>query len=205
MVECLSVENIIIPYHRHNILTLLYCHSSIHRTYSLRHSTHFQISCLIQSVCIYSNPMSSTAPSSWKESLDCRGDKAIAADSKLEQLVDYIILAEFDIDTGSTVRHQYPHPVVGYNNDWFAEYMLPEGAHNRDKDWTYIFLNREQRQLDEVPPPLSGSEWKAHLTNTIQAENLDKSTIRKPFAWPRLFHVWRQPCADKDGQHSEKG
>ena len=66
-----------------------------------------------------------------------------------EPVVDYIILAEFDIDTGSTVRHQYPEAVSGYKSDWFAEYMLPEGAHNRESDWTYILLNRDQRQADE--------------------------------------------------------
>ena len=70
--------------------------------------------------------------------------------SFVEPLVDHILLAEFDIDTGSTVRHQYPNPVDGYQNDWFAELMLPEGAHNRERDWTYIFLNRDQPQLDEV-------------------------------------------------------
>ena len=68
----------------------------------------------------------------------------------MEPLVDHILLAEFDIDTGSTVRHQYPEPVDGYKNDWFAELMLPEGAHNRERDWTYIFLNRNKTQLDEV-------------------------------------------------------
>ena len=70
--------------------------------------------------------------------------------SFVEPLVDHILLAEFDIDTGSTVRHQYPEPVDGYKNDWFAELMLPEGAHNRERDWTYIFLNRNKTQLDEV-------------------------------------------------------
>ena len=27
--------------------------------------------------------------------------------------------------------------------------MLPEGAHNRDVDYTYIFLNRNEKQIDE--------------------------------------------------------
>ena len=73
-------------------------------------------------------------------------------------------LAEFDIDTGSTVRHQFPETVPGYKNDWFAELMLPEGAHNRDKDWTYIFLNRDQRQIDEVCVPYIHSTH--HLSPT---------------------------------------
>ncbi|CAM9659828.1 unnamed protein product, partial [Chrysoparadoxa australica] len=64
------------------------------------------------------------------------------------QLVDHIILAEFDIDTGSTVRHKYPGPVPGYSDDWFAEYMLPEGAHNHSLDWTVMFLNKGKPMLD---------------------------------------------------------
>lgn len=50
----------------------------------------------------------------------------------------------------STVRHQYPRPVDGYANDYFAEYMLPEGAHNREQDWTVLFLNRGKPRIDEV-------------------------------------------------------
>lgn len=65
-----------------------------------------------------------------------------------------IVLAEFDIDTGSTVRHQYPKPIREvfdgqYKEDWLAEHMLPEGAHNRDVDYTYIFLNRSGKLMDE--------------------------------------------------------
>ncbi|KAG5182589.1 docking domain of Afi1 for Arf3 in vesicle trafficking-domain-containing protein [Tribonema minus] len=62
------------------------------------------------------------------------------------RLVDYILLAEFDIDTGSTLRHKYPGPVPGYRDDWFAEYMLPEGAHNHSLDWTVMFLNKASRR-----------------------------------------------------------
>lgn len=69
--------------------------------------------------------------------------------NKAEQLIDYIVLAEFDIDTGSTVRYQYPNDIPGYKPDWFAEHMLPEGAHNREQDWTYMLLNRNEKQLDE--------------------------------------------------------
>ncbi len=58
------------------------------------------------------------------------------------KLCDYVILAEFDINTGSTVRHQYPSPVPYHKEDWFAENMLPEGVHNRSLDHTYMFLNR---------------------------------------------------------------
>jgi hypothetical protein len=65
------------------------------------------------------------------------------------QVVDYVLLAEFDIDTGSTLRHQYPANIPDYKADWFAEHMLPEGAHNREIDYTYIFLNRNGDHIDE--------------------------------------------------------
>ncbi|EFA78441.1 hypothetical protein PPL_09093 [Heterostelium album PN500] len=55
--------------------------------------------------------------------------------------VEYILLAEFDIDIGSKVKYQYPCP-TGEDEALLAEFMLPDGAHNRDADWTVFFLNR---------------------------------------------------------------
>eukprot|EP01031_Cornospumella_fuschlensis_P031351 gene31351-37889_t len=78
-----------------------------------------------------------------------------------ESLVDFVLLAEFDIDTGSTLRHQYPTSIPGYKADWFAEHMLPEGAHNRTTDYTYIFLNRQGSILDE--PKATSPD--SHATN----------------------------------------
>jgi hypothetical protein len=50
-------------------------------------------------------------------------------------LVEYILLAEFDIDKGSIIQHCYPsHDIMDketYTADYFANNMLPEGAHNR--------------------------------------------------------------------------
>jgi hypothetical protein len=68
-------------------------------------------------------------------------------------LVDFVVVAEFDIDKGSTVRHCYPpEGLINeiYNSDYFANNMLPEGAHNRSIDWTYMILNRDSQQVDEV-------------------------------------------------------
>lgn len=64
-------------------------------------------------------------------------------------LVDFVILAEFDIDSGSTVRHQFPSAIPNYAEDYLANMMLPEGLHNRSSDFTYIFLNRNDKQIDE--------------------------------------------------------
>lgn len=40
----------------------------------------------------------------------------------------------------------------GCSDDWFAEHMLPEGAHNHALDWTVMFLNRDEKSLDEDWP-----------------------------------------------------
>ena len=83
-----------------------------------------------------------------------------------QKICNYIVLSEFDINTGSTVRHQYPLPIPHVKEDWLADSMLPEGAHNRDEDVTYIFLNRNQRRLDE--------DYLIHPT--LKTEDNDKST-----------------------------
>lgn len=64
-----------------------------------------------------------------------------------KSLCSHIILAEFDIATGSTVRHQYPLAIQGCTADWLAEHMLPEGAHNREIDYTYMLLNRNSKTV----------------------------------------------------------
>ncbi|PWN49412.1 spindle pole body interacting protein [Violaceomyces palustris] len=51
----------------------------------------------------------------------------------------FVLLAEFDIDKGSTLSHQYPNP-TGHDEHMLAELMLPDGAHARVEDWTIFFL-----------------------------------------------------------------
>ncbi|GAA5997729.1 AFI1/MesA family protein [Rhodotorula paludigena] len=55
--------------------------------------------------------------------------------------VDYVLLAEFDIDQGSILKHQYPHD-TGTDEHLLAEHMLPDGAHDRPEDWTVFYLNQ---------------------------------------------------------------
>jgi hypothetical protein len=86
------------------------------------------------------------------------------------RLCEYIILAEFDIDTGSTVRIQYPRKVDGYADDWFAENMLPEGVHNRVSDYTYMFLNRTSPIFGESVATSSATSGVSALTE----DNADK-------------------------------
>lgn len=57
---------------------------------------------------------------------------AEGAGTLVPPLISYIVLAEFDINMGSTVRNQYPTPVPWVSADWLAEHMIPEGAHLRE-------------------------------------------------------------------------
>lgn len=83
------------------------------------------------------------------------------------KLCDYIVVTEFDIDSGSTVRHQYPENIVGVSEDWLAENMLPEGAHNRNTDSTFMILNRDKPRFDEEwlqNPSLTTADSGSHET-----------------------------------------
>ncbi|BGP39727.1 hypothetical protein JCM10450v2_003696 [Rhodotorula kratochvilovae] len=67
--------------------------------------------------------------------------------------VEYVLLAEFDIDQGSILKHQYPAP-TGTDEHLLAEHMLPDGAHDRAEDWTVFYLNQVPG-LTVDPAPLA--------------------------------------------------
>ncbi|CCA78058.1 hypothetical protein PIIN_01734 [Serendipita indica DSM 11827] len=55
--------------------------------------------------------------------------------------VAYVLVADFDIDTGSVLSHQYPCP-TGTDEQTLAESMLPDGVHLTSEAWTVFFLNQ---------------------------------------------------------------
>ncbi|KAI8885694.1 spindle pole body interacting protein [Backusella circina FSU 941] len=57
------------------------------------------------------------------------------------QHVQYILLAEFDIDKGASLKYQYPTE-TGTDEHILSELMLPDGAHLRAEDWTIFCLNQ---------------------------------------------------------------
>jgi hypothetical protein len=65
-----------------------------------------------------------------------------------ERHVEYILVASFDIDTGSVMEHQYPAPIGG-DEHMLAELMLPDQTHLRSQDWTVFFLHKDQSTEDE--------------------------------------------------------
>jgi hypothetical protein len=63
--------------------------------------------------------------------------------------IEYLVVAEFDINKGSSVKFQYPSPPPGSTDGFLAEMMLPDGVHQREEDWTVFFLNRPTAQKKE--------------------------------------------------------
>jgi len=57
-------------------------------------------------------------------------------------MVEFICLAEFDVDKGSGVRIQYPDAVPGTNAEELAEQMITEGAHNFGVVSSYFTVGR---------------------------------------------------------------
>lgn len=66
----------------------------------------------------------------------------------IENHVEYILVASFDIDRGSVMEHQYPGPISG-DETMLAELMLPDQAHVRSQDWTIFFLHKDTAGEEE--------------------------------------------------------
>ena len=60
-----------------------------------------------------------------------------------KNLIDYIVLSEFDINTGSVVRVAYPSQIPDIDPNTIAENMMPEGSHNFDVLSSYFALGRK--------------------------------------------------------------
>ncbi|ORX87658.1 spindle pole body interacting protein [Anaeromyces robustus] len=65
----------------------------------------------------------------------------------MQNHIKHILVAEFDIDKGSQLSHQYPEK-TGIEEHKLAELMLPDGAHLREEDWTFFILN--QHVIEDV-------------------------------------------------------
>ena len=56
-------------------------------------------------------------------------------------MIEHIIAAEFDIITGAAVRAIYPPIGLLGNEGILAAFMIPDGAHKRERDLTYFKLD----------------------------------------------------------------
>jgi hypothetical protein len=66
----------------------------------------------------------------------------------IDNHVEYILVASFDIDRGSIMEHQYPAAISG-DETMLAELMLPDQAHMRNQDWTIFFLHKDTTAEEE--------------------------------------------------------
>jgi hypothetical protein len=71
------------------------------------------------------------------------------AEDEMENHVEYILVASFDIDRGSVMEHQYPGPISG-DETMLAELMLPDQTHMRSQDWTIFFLHKDTSAEEEA-------------------------------------------------------
>ncbi len=74
-----------------------------------------------------------------------------------ENHVEYILVASFHVNRGSTMEHQYPVPITG-NEQMLAELMLPDQTHLRTQDWTMFFLHKDITQEEEEQERLAKEE-----------------------------------------------
>ncbi|KAF9236644.1 docking domain of Afi1 for Arf3 in vesicle trafficking-domain-containing protein [Melanogaster broomeanus] len=64
----------------------------------------------------------------------------------------FVLLAEFDIDSGPQLTYQFPQP-LGADEGLLANLMLPDGAERHLEDWTIFFLN--QTPFNTISPVLA--------------------------------------------------
>ncbi|SJX63499.1 uncharacterized protein SRS1_14255 [Sporisorium reilianum f. sp. reilianum] len=124
---------------------------------------------------------------------DAPPNEAVASTSSVQNnssgsYCTFCMLAEFDIDRGSTLSHQYPAP-TGYDEHMLAELMLPDGVHARTEDWTFFFLKPPgfQRAAPHDAAehadtsPADASSWLSHdLTYVINlVRTKHDTTVRR--------------------------
>ncbi|KAJ1731202.1 hypothetical protein LPJ61_002650 [Coemansia biformis] len=100
-----------------------------------------------------------------------RNDEAQQQQQQQQRNVEYILLAEFDIDQGAILKHQYPRP-TGADDSYL---MLPDGAHARESDWTVFLLN--QKAPDETGRVPVGGPALLHVLNLVRTKH-DKEVRR---------------------------
>ncbi|CAE6467511.1 unnamed protein product [Rhizoctonia solani] len=102
----------------------------------------------------------------------------------------YVLLAEFDIDQGSVLTHQYPYP-MGIDEQFIAEMMIPDGVHDQKSDWTIFFLNQVAENtvtnsLIDDEPASSGEKqpllYVLNLVRTVKNPNARRGANVKALA-----------------------
>lgn len=73
------------------------------------------------------------------------GDNGLVNGKSRYANIEYIITAEFHIDKGPSLIHQYPKEISGISELAFLpELMIPDQIHKREEDYTLFLLYRNQ-------------------------------------------------------------
>lgn len=113
------------------------------------------------------------------------------------QLIEGIFVSEFDIDKGSTLRFAVPGSPLGYRSQFLPEHQLPEGAHNREYEFTVFYLYPDMTAGNDgvwydsanlsptsVPPTLTGD---LDASKASSGTNVSEETA--PRAGPGKFQL----------------
>lgn len=96
----------------------------------------------------------------------------------VENHVEYILVASFDIDRGSVMEHQYPGPISG-DETMLAELMLPDQAHMRNQDWTVFFLHKDTSAEEEAKEERRQRRRRKRRKEGGDGEQYDQETGRQ--------------------------
>ena len=116
-----------------------------------------------------------------------------------KNLVDYIVLTEFDINEGSAVRIVYPGPLHSIDTQSIADNMIPEGSHNFGVLTSNFVLGRKtvkELQTDQnrvfastgnlmqrLLPPDAVKQLRAYIDDTVALNQEAKLYKLKAFEW----------------------
>jgi hypothetical protein len=88
-----------------------------------------------------------------------------------------LLLAEFDIDTGVSLRKCIPNLPVEYDPSFFAEVLLPEGSHKQSDDTVVSVLRSSPAFGAHVFKFHDGSWEQVHSTGTELILSVEKQSI----------------------------
>lgn len=95
-----------------------------------------------------------------------------------ERHVEYILVASFDIDRGSTMEHQYPG-VISPDENMLAELMLPDQTHVRSQDWTIFFLHKDAGAEEEEVAEKEARREQRRERIKAKAEALSRGEVQE--------------------------
>lgn len=112
----------------------------------------------------------------------------------------HVLTAVFDINSGPTVKHQYPNAIPGDQN-LIAELMLPDQSHARKEDWTVFFLYNQhdnsslEYYISSIDDRLKATKlYVLNLVNTKFTKDVKRGAIVKAMCivTPHpFFHVFK--------------